>query len=66
MVAVAVDFKKAYDSIRREMLIGILMELKVDDSIIDFVKRVYRCDNTMVKLDGGEVLNFKITSGIRH
>ena len=41
MVAIAIDFKKAYDSIKRETMVQILKELRIDSKIIDFIVRIY-------------------------
>ena len=41
------------------------MELRVDDSIIDFVKRIYNDDSTKMMLNEGRMLNMEVTSGIR-
>ena len=43
MVALAKDFKKAYDSIKRETMVEILKELQSESShskIIDFIARI--------------------------
>ena len=40
MVAIAIDFKKAYDSIKRETMVQILKELRIDSKIIDFIVRI--------------------------
>ena len=37
MVAIAIDFIKAYDSIKRETMVQILKELRIDSKIIDFI-----------------------------
>ena len=51
MVAIAIDFKKAYDSIKRETMIQILKELRIDSKIIDFIVRIYREDSTKIQLE---------------
>ena len=47
MVAIAIDFKKAYDSIKRETMVQILKELRIDSKIIDFIVRIYRCSASL-------------------
>ena len=38
MVAIiAIDFKKTYDSIKRETMVQILKELRMDSKILDFI-----------------------------
>ena len=51
MVAIAIDFKKAYDSIKRETMVQILKELRIDSKIIDFIVRIYKEDSTMIQLE---------------
>ena len=51
MVAIAIDFKKAYHSIKRETMVQILKELRIDSKIIDFIVRIYREDSTMIQLE---------------
>ena len=50
MVAIAIDFKKAYDSIKRETIVQVLKELRIDSKIIDFIVRIYREDSTKIQL----------------
>lgn len=65
MFAIAVDFKKAYDSIRRETILEILKEYRVDINIVDFVKRIYTGDSTIIQMGEGEDIEMKVESGIR-
>ena len=51
MVAIAIDFKKAYDSIKRETMVHILKELRIDSKIIDFIVRIYMEDSTKIQLE---------------
>ena len=46
LVVMAVDFKKAYDSIKREKVVEVLKSLKVPIEIIDMMKRGYIGDRT--------------------
>ena len=46
MMAIAIDFKKAYDSIKRETMVQIEEELRIDNKIIDF--EVTSGDKTIV------------------
>ena len=41
MEAIAIDFKKAYNSIKRETMVQILKELRIDNKIIDYSKNIY-------------------------
>ena len=51
MVAIAIDFKKEYDSIKRETMVQILKELRIDSKIIVFIVRIYREDSTKIQLE---------------
>ena len=66
MVAIAIDFKKAYDSIKRETMVQILKELRIDCKIIDFIVRIYREDSTKIQLDKNKEIEIEVTSCIRH
>ena len=65
MVATAIDFKKAYDSINRETMVQILKELRIDSKIIDFIVRIYREDSTKIQLEKNKEIEIEVTSGIR-
>ena len=65
MVAIAIDFKKAYDSIKRETMVQILKELRIDSKIIDFIVRIYREDSTTIQLEKNKEIEIEVTSGIR-
>ena len=41
MVAITIDFKKAYNSIKRETMVQILKEFRIGSNIIDFIVRIY-------------------------
>ena len=65
MVAIAIDFEKAYDSIKRETMVQILKELRIDSKIIDFIVRTYREDSTKIQLEKNKEIEIEVTSGIR-
>ena len=66
MVAIAMDFKKAYVSIKRETMVQILKELRIDSKIIDFIVRIYRDDSTKIQLEKSKKIEIEVTiSGIR-
>ena len=66
MVAIAIDFnKKAYDSIKRETMVQILKELRIDSKIIDFIVRIYREGSTKIQLEKNKEIEIEVTSGIR-
>ena len=65
MVAIAIDFKNAYDSIKRETMVQILKELRIDSKIIDFIKRIYKEDSIKIQLEKNKEIEIEVTSGIR-
>ena len=65
MVAIAIDFKKAYDSIKRETMVQIIKELRIYSKIIDFIVRIYREDSTKIQLEKNKEIETEVTSGIR-
>ena len=65
MVAIAIDFKKAYDSIKRETMVQILKEFRIDSKIIDFIVRIYREVSAKIQLEKNKEIEIEVTSGIR-
>ena len=65
VVALAVDFRKAYDSIRREKIIEVLKEYRVPAKLIDLIGRIYEGDMTFIELGEGKTVRVDVTSGIR-
>ena len=61
MVAIAIDFKKAYDSIKRETMVQILKELRIYSKIIDFIVRIYREDSTKIQLEKNKEIEIEVT-----
>ena len=64
MIMVALDFKKAYDSIDRGKLLETLVRYRINPLIINMVALIYSGDSTDIKLKGKEA-NIKVTSGIK-
>ena len=46
MVMVTINFKKAYDSIKREKIIEVLQEYRIEGRLVELFKRVYTEDGT--------------------
>ena len=65
MVAITIDFKKAYDSIKRKTMVQIIKELRIDSKIIDFIVRIYREDSTKIQLEKNKKIEIELTSGMR-
>ena len=65
LIMTAVDFKKAYDSVKRETLIKVLMDYKVHPTIIEAVGEIYNEDKTTVTVGKDINKEISVTSGIR-
>ena len=65
LVVVAVDFSKAYDSIKREELIKVMMDYKMHPDVIQSVADVYREDTTVIDLGYEINEELEVTSGIK-
>ena len=65
LIATAIDFKKAYDSIKRETIVTTMKLYNIHENIIDLVTEIYNKDNTIMKVRDGLELKFNITAGIR-
>ena len=65
LYVLAIDFRKAFDSVDRRMLIMILKELKIDPRIIQVIYNVYNEDVTKLILDREELDEIEVSNGIR-
>ena len=64
LFVVSVDFCKAFDSIKREAIVEVLKEYRIDANVIDFVVRIYMEDKTRIAIEDEEI-TVEIESGIR-
>ena len=64
LVVVALDFRKAYDSIDRGRLLEALVRYKINPGLIDLVARVYSGDEVVIRW-GDREERIRVTSGIR-
>ena len=64
LVVIAIDFKKAYDSIKRETVLEVMKDYKMKVELIEFIKRLYSGDSTRLEVGDIEV-DMKIDCGIR-
>ena len=65
LIAVFVDFAKAFDSIRRGSLIECMKRCKCDPRMIDVFARVYENDSTEFRVNGEEMGRMEVWNGIR-
>ena len=61
---IALDLRKAYDSIDRGRLVEALVEFKIHPALINLIVRVYNGDKTRIRMGGKEAI-ISITSGIK-
>ena len=64
MVLIALDFKKAFDSVNRKGLIKTMIKYRINPEVIDLVANIYESDTTNIKMAGREE-EINISSGIR-
>ena len=61
---IALDFKKAFDSVNRKGLIKTMIKYRINPEVIDLVAKIYESDSTSIKMAGREE-EISISSGIR-
>ena len=61
----AIDYAKAFDSVRRNKVIDIMKKYKVHPEVISSVVAIYGEDSTIIKLNNDNEQSIDITSGIR-
>ena len=64
LVVVAIDFKKAFDSIDRGKLVEVLVKYRIHPDVIDMMVKVYSGDETVIRL-GNKAAKVSVSSGIR-
>ena len=65
LISIAIDFKKAFDSIDRAKLIQTLIKYKIHPDIIDTIAKIYKGDHTFIDFDDNMSERIDITGGIR-
>ena len=64
VIILALDFQKAFDSVKRREMVETLIEYKIDPKVIDLVVEIYSKDETTVKM-GEREEKIGVGSGIR-
>ena len=64
LIVVAIDFRKAFDSVKREALVDLLCEMKIPTGIVDFMVRMYTGETRRMEMGGVEI-EMEATSGIK-
>ena len=65
LIIIAIDYRKAYDSVKREKMVEALKYYKIDSDIIDSIVEIYKQDETKVKIREDLSVNFEVKNGIR-
>ena len=61
----AIDYTKAYDSIKREKIIEIMKKYKIHPDIIELIVKVYSRDKTIINTSGKRKIEIDVQSGIK-
>ena len=64
LFVIAIDFKKAFDSVDRIKLIDTMEEMKINASVVDLVARLFSEDRTELTL-GDRKEEIRVNSGIK-
>ena len=64
IILIALDFKKAFDSVNRKSLIETMIKYKVNPYVIDLIAKLYENDSTLISMGGIEE-EIAISAGIR-
>lgn len=65
LIVISIDYAKAFDSVRRDMMVKVLIDYKINEKAIDVTTKLYQGDITKIKLDDGEEIAIPVTSGTR-
>ena len=65
LYVIAIDFSKAFDSIKRDTLIQVLKKYRIHPKIIDIIAHIYEKDKTQVYFNNMHQADIDVTSGIR-
>ena len=65
LIIIAIDYKKAYDSVDRQAIVDVLKYYKVESRIIDTIVEIYKEDKTEMTIRKDFKCKFEIKSGLR-
>ena len=65
LIVISIDFKKAYDSIKREKIIEVMKEYKIHKKLIDTTGEIYKGDTTKINIGYDLERELEVTSGIK-
>ena len=58
------DFKKAFDSINREIMFSILRHYGIPEKIVNAIKTIYKNSRSAVIVEGNISEEFEVTTGV--
>ena len=65
LIVISIDFTKAYDSVKREKLIKVLKDYKVNANLIDIISNLYNNDQTIMNKNQQTEIEINVTCGIK-
>lgn len=66
LIVISIDYRKAFDSVKRGNIIEIMKKYKIHPTIIDIIANMYHGDKTIIKERNGiNDIEIDITSGLR-
>ena len=65
LITIAIDFKKAFDSIKRKSLVECMKKFRIHPHIIDVISEMDQKDRTILYLNTEIVTNIQVSSSIR-
>ena len=60
-----VDFRKAFDLVPRDILLGKLLKLGINGKFFNVIRNIYTSDRACVKLNGKRSESFRVDIGVR-
>ena len=65
LIITSIDFKKAFDSVKRDKLLEVMKKYKIHSKVIDLIINVYKNDTTKLIKNNQTIDDIEIYSGIR-
>ena len=65
LITIAINFRKAFDSIKRKSLVECMKKFRIHPLIIDIISEIYQNDRATLYLNNEIMANINVTSGIR-
>lgn len=65
LFVISIDYRKAFDSVKRGKIIEVMMRYNIHPMIIDIIANIYKGDRTVIQERNGNDINIDVTSGIK-